>query len=262
MIDFNVKKFGDPKNPALVFLHGFMGSADDWTEIIQSLTDDYYCLAFDLPGHGTAKVISDEDYKIENCAKKLIEWIDNNLKKRFSLCGYSMGGRLAIYLAINFPEKINKVIIESASPGLKTKRERQNRIQIDSLRAKRMLMEPLDQFLDDWYELPLFKNINKETDDFKNMIVRRLNNDPKSLAKSLIHMGTGSQPSLWNQLDKIKSEILLLVGEKDDKFKMIADEINKYCTYARIKIVPDAGHTVHLDSRNTFISEINNFLKE
>ncbi len=123
-------------------------------------------------------------------------------------------------------------------------------------------MEPLDQFLDDWYELPLFGNINKETDDYKNMIKRRLINDPKLLAKSLIHMGTGNQPSLWDHLDKIKSRLLLIVGEKDDKFKKIASEIAELCHNAQIKNIPDAGHTVHLDNKDAYIKEIKDFLKE
>jgi len=260
--EFNVEKFGNPEKFPLVFLHGFMGSADDWAEISQSLVDDYYCFAFDLPGHGKTKVISNDDYLIENCASKIIEWTDNNINGKFNLCGYSMGGRLALYIAVNYPDKINRVIVESASPGLKTEEEKQKRIQVDSLRAKRLLMEPLDQFLDDWYELPLFGTINKKSDEYKNMIIRRLKNNPKSLAKSLIYMGIGNQPSLWNHLDKIKSRLLLLVGEKDNKFKIIADEIARQCVKAQIKIVQDAGHTVHMNNKIKYIDTLRRFLKE
>jgi 2-succinyl-6-hydroxy-2,4-cyclohexadiene-1-carboxylate synthase len=262
VIEFNVKKYGDPSNPPAVFLHGFMGSADDWQDVINSITDNYYCLAFDLPGHGLTKVKSIDEYKIQTCAQQLVEWLELNIKNKFDLCGYSMGGRLALYMAVNYSDRIKKVIIESASPGLKTKEERQNRIQIDNLRAKRILMESLDQFLDDWYELPLFDNINKESDDYKSMIERRLKNNPILLAKSLLHMGTGNQPSLWDQFDKIKSQLLLIVGEKDDKFKMIAGEIADNCYNAKMKIIPDSGHTVHLENKDTYIKEIIDFLKE
>lgn len=262
MINFNVTKFGDQSNPPLVFLHGFMSSSDDWLDIISYLSDDYLCLLFDLPGHGKTKATSDEDYKMEHCTSQLIKWFDKNLKRKFNLCGYSMGGRIALYLAVNYPENIDKVIVESASPGLKTEEERKKRIQIDQLRAKRLLIEPLDQFLDDWYELPLFGNINKDSTDYKNMFKRRLNNDPKLLAKSLIYMSTGNQPSLWNKLDKLKPQLLLIVGEKDTKFKQIANEINKLCNNVKASVIPDAGHTVHLDQRDLYIDEIKSFLKE
>jgi 2-succinyl-6-hydroxy-2,4-cyclohexadiene-1-carboxylate synthase len=239
-----------------------MGSSDDWIDIINQLSDNYYCLTFDLPGHGSTESNSNDDYKIENCASQLVDWIDINIKNKFNLCGYSMGGRLALFMTLNYPDKINRVILESASPGLKTEKERQNRIQIDNLRAKRLLMEPLNQFIDDWYELPLFDNINKESDDYIKMINRRLNNDPKLLAKSLIRMGTGNQQSLWNELDKIKSQLLLIVGEKDDKFKKIACEITEKCKNARLKIIPNTGHTVHLDNKDLYTEKIIEFLKE
>lgn len=262
MIDFNVTKHGDRSNKPLVFLHGFMGSSDDWSDIIKRLSNEYYCLAFDLPGHGKTTTNTTSDFKIEQCASELVDWLEKNLKKHYSLCGYSMGGRLALYISINHSDKVEKVIIESASPGLKTEDERKNRILIDQLRAKRLLMEPLNQFLDDWYEMSIFGNLNKESDDYKNMIDRRLNNDPELLAKSLMHMGTGNQPSLWEKLEKIKSHLLLIVGEKDNKFKEIAGEINKLSQNSQIRIIPDAGHTVHLDNKDLYIDEIKSFLKE
>ncbi len=116
MINFNVKKFGDPSNPLLVFLHGFMGSTGDWQDIINQLSNEYYCLAFDLTGHGSTEATSNDDYKIEDCSTQLINWIVKNIKDKFNLCGYSMGGRLALFMVVNYPNKINKVILESASP--------------------------------------------------------------------------------------------------------------------------------------------------
>ena len=43
---------GKKENPTLVFLHGFLGNVDDWTETISYLKENYYCICVDLPGHG------------------------------------------------------------------------------------------------------------------------------------------------------------------------------------------------------------------
>jgi 2-succinyl-6-hydroxy-2,4-cyclohexadiene-1-carboxylate synthase len=113
-----------------------------------------------------------------------------------------MGGRLALYMTLHFPERFEKVVLESASPGLKTEKERSHRLQADLQLAQKLENSNIKDFLLNWYEIPLFKSL-KNSPNFDKLIETRLANNPLELAKSLRNMGTGNQPSGKNS-HKIK----------------------------------------------------------
>lgn len=263
---FYYETYGDKTLPPLLFLHGFMGSTSDWDSIARFFSKKHYCLAIDLPGHGKTQNLNDnstiDDYRIENCAANIISLIDKLHFTKTNLIGYSMGGRLAFYLAVNYPDRFTKVIVESASPGLETEKERKRRIINDKELTAQLENVPLEHFLEYWYSQRLFENIDKYSDNFRSLLQRRLANKPESLKLSLKCMGTGIQPSLWNRLDKINSDILLIVGANDDKFKHIASRVSKKCQTAQIKVIDNAGHNVHFENREEFIRQVKLFLEK
>jgi 2-succinyl-6-hydroxy-2,4-cyclohexadiene-1-carboxylate synthase len=172
-----------------------------------------------------------------------------------------MGGRLAFYMAVHFPKTCDKVIIESASPGLKTKNERSVRVEHDAKVIERLLKTPFNDFLTHWYDQPLFSTMDKSSWAFRELIERRLLNDPHLLARSLYNMGTGAQPSLWSHLGSIESQLLLIVGERDAKFKNIADQVKVSRPATQTAIIDDAGHNVHFESPEKYIEQVSLFLK-
>ncbi|MBW1740869.1 MAG: 2-succinyl-6-hydroxy-2,4-cyclohexadiene-1-carboxylate synthase [Deltaproteobacteria bacterium] len=260
---FNYTQHGDKEKTALVFLHGFMGRAADWADIVTSFSDEYLCIAVDLPGHGKTVVNGGtENYKMENCAARLIRFMDELKLSKCDLVGYSMGGRLALYLAVHFPERLGKVVIESASPGLKTEQERQVRIAHDEKLAHSLDANPLEQFLTQWYDQPLFASLKKDRERFRKLYESRLDNDKVGLSLSLRMMGSGAQPSLWGELYKVKVPVLLIVGEKDDKFQKIGWEMAAKCKMASLCVISDAGHNVHFDNSEEYIRQVRLFLKE
>ena len=84
---------GDRRRPAILFLHGFMGSGADWAETISALEERFYCVAPDLPGHGRSLGLPPEDYTIEGATRTLLDLLDGLEISRAALVGYSMGGR-------------------------------------------------------------------------------------------------------------------------------------------------------------------------
>lgn len=260
MIDLFSKTNGDKKNKPLMFLHGFMGSSDDWQPLMNELSDDSYTIAFDLPGHGQTEASDDNDYSMPTCAEAIIKWMNTHAIKQSSLCGYSMGGRLAFYLAVHYPDRFDKVIIESASPGLQNESERKERKQIDHMRSNRLLMEDLGGFINDWYAMPLFQTINKQSERYHQMIARRKKNSPEKLARSLRYMGVGEQSSLWKELPNIKMPMYLIIGEKDKKFKQISSDVNKTNQDINIIEISSAGHNVHFEQEQKYIETIKNIL--
>ena len=153
---------GEKKNPAVLFLHGFMGNGGSWNEIIESLQKNYHCITIDLPGHGQSLNVEESHFKMPECAKLIIKIIDKLKIDKFNLIGYSMGARLGLFLALNYPDYINKAVLESGSPGLKTESERHERQKSDGLLALELERAPLEEFVNKWYEQPLFKPLKKK----------------------------------------------------------------------------------------------------
>lgn len=121
---FHYSFTGNSNKPLIVFLHGFMGNIHEFDEAISLLYDEFYYLTIDLPGHGKTQVLgSDECYTMANTAQALINLLDQLKISQCFLVGYSMGGRLALYLTLHFPERFPQVVLESASPGLQTESE-------------------------------------------------------------------------------------------------------------------------------------------
>ena len=253
---------GNPQKPLILFLHGFMGNIHEFEEVISLLSNDFYCLTIDLPGHGKTQVIGGDDcYTMANTADALIKLLDELKISKSFLIGYSMGGRLALYLTLHFPQRFFKITLESASPGLAEETERLQRIKRDEQIARKLLISTMAEFtifLSNWYNQPIFGDI-KNHQKFQQLIEIRSQNNPIELAKSLRLMGTGCQPSLWEQLKYNTNSLLLIVGESDEKFVAINQKMANMCQYTQLKIIANSGHNIHFENPSIFVENIRVF---
>lgn len=251
---------GQRHYPIILFLHGFMGNCNAFQTVISQLSHRFCCVAVDLPGHGKTRAIGGEDaYRMPNVAKAIVDLLEELNIRRCFLVGYSMGGRLALYLTLHFPEKFAKVVLESASPGLKTATGRSRRRQRDAQRAHQLETTDFNSFLLQWYRQPIFHSLSAHR-DFEKLRDRRLENNPVELAKSLRNMGTGTQPSLWEKLPENQTPLLLLVGESDNKFQVINEQIAQQCPAAQVKIIPESGHNIHWERPQIYAQTIRDFI--
>ncbi|MCP2731869.1 2-succinyl-6-hydroxy-2,4-cyclohexadiene-1-carboxylate synthase [Limnofasciculus baicalensis] len=256
---FHYSLIGKLRSPIILFLHGFLGDCHEFDRVIALLAKDFCCLTVDLPGHGKTIVTGgNEYYTMGNTALGLIQFLNIlNIDKCF-LVGYSMGGRLALYLTIIFPHRFNKVVLESASPGLKTQEEKLLRIARDTQLAEELEATDFRRFLNNWYEQAIFSSL-KEHRDFDIILERRLNNKPSELAKSLRNLSTGIQPSLWEKIQYNQIPLLLFVGEYDDQFKLINQEMAAISKGAELKLIKNSGHNIHWENVIDFTGEIGKF---
>lgn len=261
MIDFSYKTYGDKSNRPLVMLHGFMGEISDFDSLAKRLQEKYFCIAIDLPGHGQTKSNSEIDYTIEKTSEAIMHFLEKNNIVNPNLLGYSMGGRVVFYLLTHYLNMFHKAIIESSSPGLKTEQDKIERIQKDLLLSKRMRMEPIEQFLDDWYALDLFASIDKNSDAYKKMILRKKKNNIDRLALSLKYSGTGAMPSMWNTLDEVTVDVLLITGSLDKKYTAIGEEISSQYDNFSLEVIDGVSHNIHFENEDKFYNSVNNYLK-
>ncbi|MGQ9907727.1 MAG: 2-succinyl-6-hydroxy-2,4-cyclohexadiene-1-carboxylate synthase [Candidatus Flexifilum sp.] len=249
--------------PAIVLLHGFTGSSASWEAVSERLADaGWRVIAPDLPGHGeTAGSWDAQRYRIERTAADLIALTGGLGVAQFALLGYSMGGRLALYTALTYPEHVRALILESASPGLADPAEREARRHADERLADRIEREGIDAFVQYWDDLPLFSGLRRLPEAQRARLrAERLRRDPRGLAASLRGMGTGAQPSLWERLGELAMPVLLIAGAEDGKYAAIARRMAAAIPGAAIAIVPGSGHVVHEEQREPFNAAITTFL--
>ena len=214
---FHYVTAGGKDSPAILFLHGFLGSGSDWDGITAVLSKDYRCITVDLPGHGETEVTGEEYlYSMEESASAIINLLDELNISQCLVTGYSMGGRLGLYLSMHHPSRVPKAVIESSSPGLKTVEERKNRLAHDENLALQLERDDLESFLEQWYSQPIFATLRVHS-DFDTIFRRRLRSRSGELAKSLRNLSVGRQPSLWDHLAVNRVPILALAGEYDKK---------------------------------------------
>lgn len=248
---------GKAMQPPILWLHGFLGSCQEFEPIVRQLQSEFYCIRIDLPGHGQTQW--NGSYSIERTAQAIVQFVTELSLPATAIVGYSMGGRIALHLALNFPELFPIAIVVSGSPGLQTATERQVRWQQDVVLADR-LQANYPQFLKAWYDQPLFTSF-KQHPNFDAIFQQRLQQHPAELAKCLRDLSTGKQPSGWAHLATHHRPLLLLAGESDRKFVTLNQAMADLAPAAQLQIIPDSGHVIQVEQPWVMAEWIAGFLR-
>ncbi len=242
----------------VVCLHGFLGSAADFAPLAPRLPG-VRILAPDLPGHGDATGVPRAAYTFTAAAAAVLATLDAAGIGRAALVGYSMGGRLALHLALAHPERWTCLVLESASPGLPDAAARRERRSVDAERAE-ALRADLRRFVEAWYDLPLFRTLTRT--QRARMAERRAAGHPDGLAAALVGMSTGAQPDLWPRLAGLAVPTVALAGAEDEKFVGIAERMARASPHVRALSVAGAGHNVHVERPEAWAAVVRAALAE
>jgi len=262
-ITYQVQQAGS--GTPLLMLHGFTGTSSTWNSIQHTLQSNFHLIAPDLIGHGQTGTPDDpERYAMQHAAADLVALLDHLNIDTCHLLGYSMGGRLALYTAVHYRDRIRTLTLESSSPGLRTEAERNERRERDNTLADRIERDDIAAFVDFWQSLSLWASQADTLDAQAQADLRteRLSQHPKGLANSLLGMGTGVQPSLWDHLPDLDLPVQLIVGEHDAKFIGINQTIQTALFDAQLTVIPNAGHTAHLENPQAFAQTVLTFLNQ
>jgi 2-succinyl-6-hydroxy-2,4-cyclohexadiene-1-carboxylate synthase len=259
-VRYQVEVRNETKKRTIVFLHGFTGSMKTWYPVADRLKD-FKLIFVDLIGHGlTESPEPVERYTMDAQIRDLEKIFDGLTATEFTLVGYSMGGRTALAYACTYPERLNALVLESASPGLQTENEQMERRERDGLLAGRILKDGVPAFVDFWENISLFDSQKQLQDPVKQAVRQeRLAQNPTGLANSLLGMGTGSQNSFWDALKGLHLPVLLLAGALDLKFKGINEAMLALLPNARLEII-EAGHAIHVEKPLEFATMVEEYL--
>lgn len=246
----------------LILLHGFTGNSGTWRSFYPQWRDGRRLISIDIIGHGkTNSPMELNRYSMSSVVKDLKQILEQLQIKQTDILGYSMGGRLALSFAIQYPHLVNKLILESSSPGLETETEREHRRRRDEELGRFIIEQGIEKFVDYWENIPLFATQKGLSPDIQEALRRqRLLNSEIGLNNSLVGMGTGVQPSWWNQLHNLQAETLLLTGSLDEKFCFIAEKMTRKIRHCTWKKVENCGHTIHVENPDKFGTIIKGFL--
>jgi 2-succinyl-6-hydroxy-2,4-cyclohexadiene-1-carboxylate synthase len=219
----------------IVLLHGFAGTGAAWDAVCARLDGKRYrALTPDLPGHGAASQV--RPITFEGCVASVLAVAP----QRFTLAGYSMGGRVALHVALAARERVERLILVSTTAGIEDHAERAARLASDEALAARTQRGTIEDFADEWTAQPLFAGT--APDAAAAWRADLLRNEPTGLAEVLRGIGTGSMEPLWGRLGELAMPVAVVVGERDERFLAIACRLAGALPDGELVVVPGAGH--------------------
>jgi 2-succinyl-6-hydroxy-2,4-cyclohexadiene-1-carboxylate synthase len=118
----------------------------------------------------------------------------------------------------------------------------------------------MEDFLREWYTLPIYDSINTQPELIDKIIAKKKSGDAIALADAITRLSPGVQPSLWNKLPQVNQPVTIIAGERDKKYCDIARRMAAIMPTADLRIVPGAGHIVHYENRDEFVTALKFFL--
>lgn len=224
----------------LVMLHGFTHTGASWDRVRATLSERYRPIAPDLRGHGAASST------VPVTLTAVIGDVAALTPERFMLAGYSMGGRIALHVALALGPRVRRLLLIGASPGLADAGERARRREADERLADELEQLSIEALAERWAQTPVLAG---QPPGVRTAVhADRLRSTPTGLARALRGLGAGALPSLWDQLDELRTPVTLVVGERDQKFTAVAERMAARLPAGEVHLVPGCGHAVHLEA--------------
>ena len=247
-----LKKDKNINSNSFLFIHGFTGSHDSWSDIRRHINSS--SIAIDVPGHGKSTFVDlKDDYSYDDWCTDIFLTLRQLKINKINICGYSMGGRLALIFALKHPSFVNKLILESTSLGIEDFDQRTIRREEDREKCQD-IKTSLKDFNCKWETNKLFKHQkDRNSKGFSNQRTIRSNHNPDQLSKSLYSFTVGSMKYLGYDLKDLKMPIYLINGKDDSKYIKASKEILRLNPKSQSFIINNAHHNVHLENNEDYI---------
>jgi len=175
--------------------------------------------------------------------------------------GYSMGGRIALRLALDHPQRVRRLVLISATAGITDPSEREQRRKRDNRLADILAEDGIGPFVSWWEANPALRPAKpvarKVSEDIRS---QRLNQDPVTLADNLRQLGAGMMEPLWDRLPELTMPVLLVTGAADPAYVRKCQDMAALIPSSRVAIIPDAGHAVHREQPEGLMRAVAEFL--
>ena len=233
-----------PTAPGIVFVPGFMQPGDASAPVAERLGERYPSLMLDHAHH-----------TYEGRLAEIAEHAPGAV-----LCGYSMGGRLALHAALRDPGRYAGLVTVGASAGIEAPGTRAQRAEADDKTASWMETQPIEQIVDIWERQPLFADQSEALVEAQRP--GRLSQDPRDLALLLRTAGQGALEPVWQLLHSLDLPVLAVAGALDERYSNAARRIAAEVPRGRAELVEGAGHAPHLQRPDAVALVLADFLDQ
>ncbi|MCX6991391.1 MAG: alpha/beta fold hydrolase [Chlamydiae bacterium] len=230
----STRTYGNITNPPLLFLHGFLGCKEDFEPLAQKLSENYYCICIDIPGHGDSPWTEDP---LQAIRKTLL----SISSQKIAAVGYSLGGRILLQLQEKSPELFSCVCIFSSHMGVDTPSERFLRREKEQQWIYLLKTATIEQFLEQWYNQPLFNSLRNKKELFTKTIEKRKHQD----TKSLLRIYEKFRLSEMEPITAFSKDTFFFYGQYDTAYK---DLYLKKIQPTNLEEISESGHAVHLEN--------------
>jgi 2-succinyl-6-hydroxy-2,4-cyclohexadiene-1-carboxylate synthase len=240
----------------LVALHGFTETDLVWSEFFNG-HHPVRCPV--LPGHGAKPC--PPGTTLASVAAAMAKHLNANGGD--DLLGYSLGGRVALQLALDHPGKVRRLVLLSSGPGIADASERAKRLKRDERLAQILEEDGISPFTAWWESTPAlkpFKPLSRPVDEALRSM--RLNQDPQCLAGVLRHLSHGAMEDLAPRLANLRIPVLLIAGDSDTAYCQRMREMAAALPNSRLQLIADAGHAVHREKPEAVRNSVVTFLRE
>ena len=243
----------------VVLLHGFTQGPRSWDAIVAAIDPTYRVVRVTLPGHGPEGSASARvRLPFEAAAAAVADAVAAAAgPEPATWIGYSLGGRLALRVALDRPDLVDALALLGATAGIEDPVERAARREMDERLAAGLERKGVEAFIDGWLAQQLFSGLPRSAAG----VEERRAGTVAGLASALRLLGTGSQQPVWDRLGELEVPVLLMAGEFDTKFQSLAFRLaTAIGDNAGMSFVPGAGHAAHLERPQSVATIVNRFL--
>lgn len=250
---------GRPDLPKVICLHGFLGNGEDFAIVADHYPNRPDLLAPNLPDYTQEPA---DAFSWDDCILALDQFIESETQgEPCILLGYSMGARIALQYAVQNSSRLCGLVLVGGTPGIENDEQRQSRIQNDLSLAKEIRSQPIEAFLDNWFKQGIIKSQELIPEPYRSrMKESRAQNSRTALAEALTTLGTGTMNSAWNALPHLNLPTLLITGETDEKFELIAKRMSDLIANASHATIKHAGHACCFEQPAAFCQRIEPFI--
>jgi 2-succinyl-6-hydroxy-2,4-cyclohexadiene-1-carboxylate synthase len=217
----------------LVLVPGFTQTTASWDDVVAGLHPSIEVCPATVPVRGS----------FEATADAIVEEAGDAV-----YCGYSMGGRLCLRLALDHPDAVRSLVLVSATAGIEDAGSRRARVESDEELAEYAEAHGVSEFLLRWMAQPMFRHVPSGAAG----LAERRELTPGYVAHCLRVLGTGAMAPMWSRLDELKMPVTVVTGGDDDKFTEIGARLP-----GEHIVVAGCGHAVPLEAPNALAAVLN-----
>lgn len=242
-------------DPPLVLVHGLAASRSDWSPFVADWSRSRRVIAYDQRGHGDSSHLGQaEAYRLAQLVDDLAALLDRRAPSQVDLLGHSLGGVVAMKLALCQPGRVRSLVLvnAAATPAAPVPAEVVTRLaELGRTQGMAKLASVIDRISDSPAGRRSPAQSQRFREDFSKTDVE---------AYQALSIELGSYPSMLDRMPELDMPVTVILGEYDELIRAEADATVAALPDARLAVVPDAAHLPQVENPDGWVAAVDSHL--